>query len=99
MCNLLVIVPLLPGLAHSVTPDNVSIDTGLQHLYAINYLYGFCLSFTLYFVLNYFWPDRATLIPAVVPGVVRPLNAVDSDLEAELSDQGKVVHSAEKLKD
>ncbi|KAJ5993242.1 NCS1 allantoate transporter [Penicillium sp. IBT 35674x] len=99
VCNLLVIVPLLPGLAHSVTPDNVSIDTGLQHLYAINYLYGFCLSFTLYYALNYFWPDRATLIPRVVPGVLRPLNAVDSDLEAEMSVQDKVVRSVEKLKD
>lgn len=98
MCNLLVIVPLLPGLAHSVTPNNVSIDIGLQHLYSINYLYGFLLSFTLYFVLNYFWPDRATLIPAVVPGVVRPLNAVDSDLEAELSVQDKMVQTADKLK-
>jgi NCS1 family nucleobase:cation symporter-1 len=80
----LVIVPLLPGLAHAVTPKNVNLDTGLQHLYAINYIYGFSLSFTLYFVLNYVWPDRATLVPAVVPGVVCPLNAVDSDLEADM---------------
>jgi NCS1 family nucleobase:cation symporter-1 len=85
LCNLVVIVPLLPGLAHAVTPDDVSINTGLQHLYAINYLYGFSLSFGLYFVLNYIWPNRETLVPAVVPGVVHPLNAVDSDLEADLS--------------
>ncbi|OQD84995.1 hypothetical protein PENANT_c011G09405 [Penicillium antarcticum] len=83
LCNLVVIVPLLPGLAHAVTPDNVSIDTGLQHLYAINYLYGFSLSFGLYFVLNHVWPNRASLVSAVVPGVVSPLNAMDSDLEAE----------------
>lgn len=82
-----------------MTPYNVSIDTGLQHLYSINYLYGFFLSFALYFVLNYFWPDRATLIPAVVPGVVHPLNAVDSDLEAEMSVQDKAVQSADKLED
>ncbi|KAJ5895981.1 NCS1 allantoate transporter [Penicillium subrubescens] len=90
LCNLVVILPLLPGLAHSVTPNNVNIDTGLRHLYAINYLYGFCVSFTFYFSLNYFWPDQATLIPAVVPGVVCHSNSVDSDLEAEVSVQDKV---------
>lgn len=64
------IVPLLPGLANSVTPNQVSVDLGLQHLYSINYLYGFSLSVSMYFALNYFWPHRPTLIPAVVPGVV-----------------------------
>jgi NCS1 family nucleobase:cation symporter-1 len=82
-----------------VTPKNVNIDTGLQHLYSINYLYGFSLSFTLYFSLNYFWPDRATLIPAVVPGVVCHFNSVDSDLEAEASVQDKVVQPTDKLKE
>ncbi|KAJ5150072.1 NCS1 allantoate transporter [Penicillium atrosanguineum] len=68
ICNLLVIVPLLPGLAHAVTPENVHINSGLQHLYDINFLYGFCLSIVLYLCLNYFWPDQATLVPNVVPG-------------------------------
>jgi NCS1 family nucleobase:cation symporter-1 len=95
----MVIIPLLPGLAYSVTPKNVNIDTGLRHLYSINYLYGFCLSFTLYFALNYFWPDRATLIPAVVPGVVRHFNCVDWDLEAEVSVQDKVAQPTDKLKE
>lgn len=95
----MVIIPLLPGLAHSVTPTKVNIDTGLRHLYAINYLYGFCLSFTFYFSLNHFWPDRATLIPAVVPGVVRPLDSVDSDLEAEVCLQDKVAQSSDMLKE
>jgi NCS1 family nucleobase:cation symporter-1 len=98
LCNLVVIVPLLPGLAHSVTPKKV-IDTGLRHLYSINYLYGFCLSFTFYFSLNYFWPDRATLIPSVVPGVVRHLNSIDSDLEVEVSVQDKVAQPTDKLKE
>lgn len=82
MCNLVVIIPLIPGLANAVTPKNVHIDTGLKHLYSINYLYGFCLSTALYFALNYFWPHRRTLIPAVVPGVVvAHMTAVDSDVE------------------
>jgi NCS1 family nucleobase:cation symporter-1 len=83
-CTLVVVVPLLPGLAKAVTPDNVRIDTGLEHLYSINYLYGFGVSTTFYFTLNYFWPHRRTLIPAVVPGVVAAhLAAVDSDIERD----------------
>ena len=99
LCNLLVIVPLLPGLAHAVTPENVQINSGLQHLYDINFLYGFCLSIVLYFSLNYLWPDQATLVPNVVPGVVRPLDAVESDLEAELGVEKMITHSISKSKD
>jgi nucleobase:cation symporter-1, NCS1 family len=92
-----VIVPLLPGLAHAVTPDNVYIDTGLQHLYSINYLYGFSLSVTFYFALNYFWPHRRTLIPAVVPGVFAArLSAVDLDIETTIM-EGKMVRNLEKF--
>ncbi|KAE8550116.1 hypothetical protein TMatcc_001191 [Talaromyces marneffei ATCC 18224] len=81
-CNLVVIVPLLPGLVNAVTPNTTHINIGLRHLYSINYLYGFCLSTALYFALNYFWPHRGTLIPAVVPGVVvAHMAAVDSDVE------------------
>ncbi|GAM34191.1 hypothetical protein TCE0_015r01606 [Talaromyces pinophilus] len=96
-CTLVVIVPLLPGLAHAVTPDNVYIDTGLQHLYSINYLYGFSLSVTFYFALNYFWPHRRTLIPAVVPGVFAArLSAVDLDIETTIM-EGKMVRNLEKF--
>ncbi|KAJ5184731.1 NCS1 allantoate transporter [Penicillium cf. griseofulvum] len=92
VCNLVVVVPLLPGLANAVTPNRVHIGMGLQHLYAINYLYGFCTSLVLYFLLNYFWPDRPTLIPHVVPGVVSPLTAADSDLEADRRVEDRVVY-------
>ncbi|KUL88834.1 hypothetical protein ZTR_03414 [Talaromyces verruculosus] len=96
-CTLVVIVPLLPGLAHAVTPHNVYIDTGLQHLYSINYLYGFSLSVTFYFALNYFWPHRRTLIPAVVPGVFAArLSAVDLDIETTIM-EGKMVRDLEKF--
>ena len=67
---MVIVVPLLPGLAQAVTPNNVHIDIGLQHLYSISWLYGFCLSIVLYYALNYFWPHRPTLIPKVIPGVV-----------------------------
>jgi NCS1 family nucleobase:cation symporter-1 len=94
VCNLVVIVPLLPGLAHAVTPNNVSINTGLQHLYSINYLYGFFLSTAMYWFFNYFWPDRQTLIPAVVPGViVDNLSGVGSDIESFAPDVKQAARS------
>ncbi|QKX64800.1 uncharacterized protein TRUGW13939_11976 [Talaromyces rugulosus] len=100
-CTLVVVVPLLPGLAKAVTPDNVHINTGLEHLYSINYLYGFGLSTTFYFILNYFWPDQRTLIPAVVPGVVvAHLAAVDSDIERDstiLGGEKSVTNSIRKV--
>ena len=46
-----------------------------------------------------FWADQATLVPDVVPGVVRPLNAVESDLEAEVGVEKITAHSYIKSKD
>jgi NCS1 family nucleobase:cation symporter-1 len=93
-----VIIPLLPGLAHAVTPDNIYINIGLEHLYSINYLYGFSLfSVTFYFALNYFWPHRRTLIPVVVLGVFAAhLTGVDLYIETTIM-EGKMVGNLEKV--
>lgn len=48
--TLLVICPLLPGLGWKVTPQNVQISVGLQHLFDFNWLYGFLLSIVLYYI-------------------------------------------------
>ena len=66
--TLVVVVPLLPGLAHTVSPDTVHIDSGLQHIYSFNWLYGFCLSIFLYVGLNLVWPSHGTLISTAVHG-------------------------------
>ncbi|KAH8804386.1 NCS1 allantoate transporter [Xylogone sp. PMI_703] len=70
VCTVVITVPLLPGLAKAVTPNSVHIDAGLQHLYSINWLYGFSLSAVLYYALNYFWPHHPTLITKTIPGVL-----------------------------
>ncbi|KAK5729515.1 hypothetical protein LTR17_011935 [Elasticomyces elasticus] len=86
MVTLVVIIPLLPGMANKVTPDAVSINTGLQHLFAFNWLYGFILSVTMYGLLNLFFPDKATLIPAVVHGTPQIIEGLDVDSEKQSFD-------------
>lgn len=59
------------------------IGQGLVNLFAFNWLYGFFVSFVLYYALNYFFPDRDTLIPCVVLGdrgaVLQAAGADDDD--------------------
>ncbi|KAJ5093178.1 NCS1 allantoate transporter [Penicillium angulare] len=67
--TIITVTPLLPGIGNSVTPGKVNIDTGLKHLYDFNWLYGFFLSFSLYFVISKVWPCQETLIPETIPGI------------------------------
>lgn len=77
------IVPLLPGLAHKVTPKSVQIPSGLANLFAINWLYGFVLSIGLYVVLNLIWPHHQTIISHTVHGT--PVAAIEVDEEASIA--------------
>ncbi|KAK3676881.1 hypothetical protein LTR78_003085 [Recurvomyces mirabilis] len=88
--TVVVIVPLLPGMANKVTPASVHIDQGLKHLFDFNWIYGFCLSIAMYWVLNVVSPDKRTLIPEVVHGTSPVLNgiSVDSDAERQMSYRG-----------
>ncbi|KAI0155965.1 uracil permease [Pestalotiopsis sp. NC0098] len=83
--TLLVIVPLLPALAYKVTPQNVHISTGLQHLFTFNWLYGFVVSIVLYYVLNVVFPHRPTLIDKVVPGYPYAIDGIVADTESQNS--------------
>lgn len=83
--TLVVIVPLLPALGQKVTPDNVSISKGLENLFSFNWLYGFVTSVFLYYVLNYFFPHRATLIDKAVLGYRYGVQAVEADEESRTS--------------
>lgn len=96
--TIVVIAPLLPGLAYSVTPQSVFIDIGSQHLYSINWLFGFLTSSILYYVLNLLFPDRTTLIERVVYGTQAPVETVDGDLEGQARSE-KTVGSAEEKRD
>jgi nucleobase:cation symporter-1, NCS1 family len=70
-------------MANKVTPDAVSIDQGLKHLFSFNWLYGFCLSIALYLALNFISPDEATLIAAVVPGTARSVDGISIETDSE----------------
>jgi NCS1 family nucleobase:cation symporter-1 len=73
-----VIAPMLPALANKVTPNNVHIPIALNHLFTINWLYGFVSSCVLYYVLNVIFPDRGTLIPEVIHGDTEAVEGVAS---------------------
>lgn len=81
----IVIVPLLPGLIWKVAPKHVHISVGLQHLFSFNWLYGFVLSVTMYWALNFFFPDQNTLILKVVHGTPQVVEGVDMDVESDTS--------------
>lgn len=86
---ILVIVPMLPGLAHKVTPDNVPIPTALANLFSINWLYGFISSCVIYYVLNVVFPDRETLIPAVIDGISDVVEGVTTGDESTDGDSSR----------
>jgi len=58
---LVAVVPNIPGLAKSVNP-NVVINDSIQHIYDMNYLYGFCSAAIVYYVLNRLSPANETLL-------------------------------------
>lgn len=85
MTTIVVVVPLLPGMAHNISPDTVHIGTGLERLFSFNWLYGFVLSIVLYVGFHFAIPDRKTMIPAVVhgtPAVVEGM-VIETDSESQ----------------
>jgi NCS1 family nucleobase:cation symporter-1 len=62
---LVAVVPNTPGLAKSVNP-NVVINEHIQHIYDMNYLYGFCSAAIVYYVLNRVFPAHETLLEAPI---------------------------------
>lgn len=77
-----IITPLLPALGHKVTPNNVSVPVGLQHLFDINWLYGFFTSVIFYYTLNIVFPHTQTLIANVVHGHNYAIDGVSEDAES-----------------
>jgi NCS1 family nucleobase:cation symporter-1 len=85
---ILVIAPMLPALANKVTPNNVHIPIALNHLFTINWLYGFVSSCVLYYVLNVVFPDHGTLIPAVIHGDTEVVEGVASSDQSSTDGAG-----------
>lgn len=63
------------------------ISIGLQHLFSFNWLYGFVLSVTMYYTLNFFFPDHNTLISKVVHGTPQVVEGRELDVESDGSSQ------------
>jgi cytosine/uracil/thiamine/allantoin permease len=72
-----IVTPLLPGLAHAISPPNVSVNSGIDHLYAISWLYGFHASILLYYALAYLWPVSESLVSKTVSGPADLIEGLD----------------------
>lgn len=94
--TLVVIVPLLPALAHKVTPNNVQISQGLQNLFSFNWIYGFVTSICIYYSLNLCFPHRPTLIEKRVPGYRYTMEGIGMDAENQLSGSGDLYSEKER---
>lgn len=93
------VVPLLPGLANRVAPQDVTISPGMRNLFNFNWLYGFFLSGTMYYALNLCFPDKATLINHTVYGDGTILHGLEGDVESRTSiGGGKEQEASEGVK-
>jgi nucleobase:cation symporter-1, NCS1 family len=93
-----VLTPLLPGLAYAISPTTVSINQGLVHLYSISWLYGFHVSIFLFWLLNAVFPPTETFVPATISAFpeentfidgIEPRRSSDVQVEKGLSSTEK----------
>jgi len=82
------LIPNLPGLAQAVSPS-IQLDSGIRHLYDINYLYGCSTAAFLYWLLSRLFPTTETLLAACI--------YEDDDVDA--ADVGKHAYSTMDVKD
>lgn len=78
------VAPLLPGLANAIS--GTDIGTGLVHLYAFDWLFGFCLSIFLYTSLSYIFPHKEALVPTSIYSrdvIEGKANSPERDIEGE----------------
>jgi NCS1 family nucleobase:cation symporter-1 len=62
---LISVTPNTPGLAKAVNPD-IALPVGIQHMYDMNYVWGFTSAFVLYCALSKLFPAVETLIDACI---------------------------------
>lgn len=72
-----VLTPLLPGLANAVSPSTVRLGAGILNLYNINWLYAFHATIFLYWILNYVSPPRETFVSATIPGLPEEASIIE----------------------
>jgi NCS1 family nucleobase:cation symporter-1 len=84
--TIVIVTPLLPGLAHAISPANVNVNSSIDKLYAISWLYGFHASIALYYALAYIWPVTGTLVPKSVSGsTAESIEGVDVEERIHIS--------------
>jgi hypothetical protein len=77
MC--IIVAPLLVGLAAAVSPKTVFVSTGIKHLYAISWLFGYPTSIFLYWLFNLVSPDKASHVLKTISGLPEVLDAEDGE--------------------
>lgn len=91
--------PNLPGMAKAVSPS-IKINAGIEHIWDMNYLWGFCSAFSLYVGLSLAWPAEETLLKGMIwddsaqEGI--EVGSGGDDREGEMGAEGK--GAAEKVK-
>ncbi|KAK7550519.1 permease for cytosine/purines, uracil, thiamine, allantoin-domain-containing protein [Phyllosticta citricarpa] len=73
---LVAVVPNTPGLAKAVNPS-ATISAGIEHIYDMNYLWGFCSAFFLYWAFSHFFPAEKTLLKACIYDDVVTVDGVE----------------------
>jgi NCS1 family nucleobase:cation symporter-1 len=105
---LISVVPNVPGLAKAVNPS-VKLNSGIEHIYDMSYLWGFCSAAFVYVVLNRLFPAPETLLDApiyedssIVDGIeyvdsagVSEMNKAGTDSDVEQSKEVPGIHTEE----
>ena len=100
---IVVLTPLLPGLAQSVSPSTVAIPSGLANLYNINWLYGFHTTIFLYWILSYVRPPRETFVSETIPafpdesGIIEGIEQRDVSVEKAYPATKEIVSFEDQL--
>ncbi|KAH7379953.1 permease for cytosine/purines, uracil, thiamine, allantoin-domain-containing protein [Cadophora sp. MPI-SDFR-AT-0126] len=91
--------PNLPGMAKAVNSD-IKINAGIEHIWDMNYLWGFSSAFVLYVGLSKAFPAEETLLEGMIwddsaqEGI--EVGSSGDDREGELGSDGKL--AGEKVK-
>ncbi|KIJ54565.1 hypothetical protein M422DRAFT_152716 [Sphaerobolus stellatus SS14] len=81
----IVIPPMLPGLANAITPNAGIKAAGTTHLYDISFLFGCFGGIFIYLFLSYMWPAKETFVDEAITSD----NYVPEIQEAKESNEGK----------
>lgn len=92
------VTPNVPGLAQAVN-SKVKLSGGIEHLYDMNYLWGFTSAAFLYWSLSKFFPATETLLEVPIYEDVTVLNGVEyvndgvHDPQAKFEEKGLDAHT------